>query len=727
MRKLLLGLCLLSGFVHADLISGTIGSLTGSGGGGGSTGGSIIASTQNNVAYYSAADTNTLNGLAPGTSGQVLITGGASASPFWGQPISTITAAGLGAVTNVTGNFPLASSGGSTPNLTVSNIPTTILPSTVAYISVDNNWSNEQTFKSSVTVTAPQGVNVTYGVTVGSFTASSGTVNGQLTANSVAGAGLTSCSAATSAVTWNSGTQLFGCNTISGGGGGASTLAVSTGTSAGFTPPANSSPTAVILFNSAQFTAPLQGPATAFISVNTSSITALGPSISATNNLTGTLQAAQEPAHTGDVTNSAGSLVMTAAALQNNITTFGSSITVNGAGGLDSEGPINTDQSLTVIGSATITGAGGVQVTFGVNASTFVGNGAGVTNLAGSNIVSGIPSGVLPSTVAYLSSTQTFTAAQTVNNSVTMGSSLTLTGPLTMGVGSSSAAAVSWTEGASSTTFLSATNKDNFWADISSHAISGNFNGSASSYTFITSSITPVANQVLYWVPGGPNSWVVQSSAPLYGSGGGGTTSPALPLNAVQFNSTGTFNGSTDFEHFGSSLVYSGPATVVTYGVTAGTLTLVNSTSPNTLIISSVSTGINLVQVSSAIAINPNDFIFTIASPTIAAPTILGVTLSGHVVSSGTAPTVGSCGTTPGITNGSTDLWGSVTWSGANTLCSIIFSSPHKAPPFCIADASGAAFVEDTTAFTSSMTFTLSASLTASTVTWHCGDGGGGF
>lgn len=54
--------------------------------------------------------------------------------------------------------------------------------------------------------------------------------------------------------------------------------------------------------------------------------------ISATTGLMGTLQAAQEPAHTGDMTNSAGSLAMTAAALQNNITTFGSSITVTGAG-----------------------------------------------------------------------------------------------------------------------------------------------------------------------------------------------------------------------------------------------------------------------------------------------------------------------------------------------------------------------------------------------------------
>ena len=57
----------------------------------------------------------------------------------------------------------------------------------------------------------------------------------------------------------------------------------------------------------------------------------------ATTQLTGTLQAAQEPAHTGDVTNSAGSLVNTLATVNSNVGTFGSATqvptyTVNGKG-----------------------------------------------------------------------------------------------------------------------------------------------------------------------------------------------------------------------------------------------------------------------------------------------------------------------------------------------------------------------------------------------------------
>jgi hypothetical protein len=38
-----------------------------------------------------------------------------------------------------------------------------------------------------------------------------------------------------------------------------------------------------------------------------------------------------------------------------------------------------------------VTGAGGINVTYGVNASTFVGNGSGLTNLTGSNVGSGVP------------------------------------------------------------------------------------------------------------------------------------------------------------------------------------------------------------------------------------------------------------------------------------------------------------------------------------------------
>ena len=128
--------------------------------------------------------------------------------------------------------------------------------------------------------------------------------------------------------TWNTST-----------GGGASSLAVATGTSAGFTVP-GTSPTAVINFDSTEFQASLKGGATAFVTIfalpaadisagTLGSGVQLGYLVSASTGLTGTLAAAQEPAHTGDVTNSAGSLAMTAAATQPNIVTLSaSSVTV---------------------------------------------------------------------------------------------------------------------------------------------------------------------------------------------------------------------------------------------------------------------------------------------------------------------------------------------------------------------------------------------------------------
>ena len=82
---------------------------------------------------------------------------------------------------------------------TIMNLKTGLLQSNATgYITAGNTLSS-----SSYTFANSGGLGVTYGVNIGSMT----------------GAGLTSCSGGSNAVTWNSGTNLFGCNTISGGGG----------------------------------------------------------------------------------------------------------------------------------------------------------------------------------------------------------------------------------------------------------------------------------------------------------------------------------------------------------------------------------------------------------------------------------------------------------------------------------------------------------------------------
>lgn len=90
-----------------------------------------------------------------------------------------------------------------------------------------------------------------------------------------------------------------------------------------------------------------------------------------TTGLTGTLQAAQEPAHTGDATNSAGSLALTLATVNANVGTFGSAtksstVTVN-AKGLVTAASENTVTP--AIGSVTGLGTG-VATALAVNAGT---------------------------------------------------------------------------------------------------------------------------------------------------------------------------------------------------------------------------------------------------------------------------------------------------------------------------------------------------------------------
>lgn len=241
------------------------------------------------------------------------------------------------------------------------------------------------------TTTLGAGINDFYGIV-----AASGSITNNLNLGTMTGAGLSSCSGGSSAVTWNSSTDLFGCNTISGSGGGSSTLGVFNGQVL------VSTPTSGIVFDSNTLNVTLQGGGTAYVTLKPSSVTLQGfitPAsigaitlsslsatqpilynngtgaitstlISATTDFTGTLQAAQFPALIGDISTSAGSLSTTAASLQSHITTLSSSITVTGSGGL----VVLTSATVggtTPLNQMTIYGSGGNS-----NGLTIVGNGS---------------------------------------------------------------------------------------------------------------------------------------------------------------------------------------------------------------------------------------------------------------------------------------------------------------------------------------------------------------
>jgi hypothetical protein len=88
--------------------------------------------------------------------------------------------------------------------------------------------------------------------------------------------------------------------------------------------------------------------------------------------------------------------------------------------------------------------------------------------------------------------------------------------------------------------------------------------------------------------------------------------------------------------------------------------------------------------------------------------------VSGHVEYTGTAPALSSCGTSPSIVGN--DMVGRVTvGTSASTTCALTFNVAFTNAPICFAqDETSAVTVRATTVSTTAVTFTASASMTAS-------------
>lgn len=154
------------------------------------------------------------------------------------------------------------------------------------------------------------------------------------------------------------------------------------------------------------------------------------------------------------------------------------------------------------------------------------------------------------------------------------------------------------------------------------------------------------------------------------------------------------------------------------FGIQASTLTLINSGSANSLTISSVSTGVNLVSVSSSPAIAAGDFLLTVSS--VPGTAIFAVQNSGHLISSGTVPTMGACGTSPSVIG--TDNAGAITvGSGVVTSCTLNFAAAWGQTPVCVQTNNSTAVTGDISAIsTTAVTFSFSATLGGGQIYYLC-------
>ncbi len=97
---------------------------------------------------------------------------------------------------------------------------------------------------------------------------------------------------------------------------------------------------------------------------------------------------------------------------------------------------------------------------------------------------------------------------------------------------------------------------------------------------------------------------------------------------------------------------------------------------------STSTTGTPLVQISTIPAVLPADYELTLTSAATPIMTF-GIQADGHIVSSGTVPTLGSCGSSPSIDG--TDFQGVITvGGGVVTACTINFANAFGRPPVCI-------------------------------------------
>lgn len=112
--------------------------------------------------------------------------------------------------------------------------------------------------------------------------------------------------------------------------------------------------------------------------------------------------------------------------------------------------------------------------------------------------------------------------------------------------------------------------------------------------------------------------------------------------------------------------------------------------------------------------------LFSLASSTNTA--LMTVQSTGHVVYGGASPTMGTCGSSPGVTGN--DTVGTIAvGSGVVTSCTLNFANPYKDVRCFESDNSTAVTGDVSATSTTSVTFSFSATLGGGVVQYYCADG----
>lgn len=453
-----------------------------------------------------------------------------------------------------------------------------------------------------------------------------------------------------------------------------------------------------------------------------------------TTGLTGTLQAAQEPAHTGDVTNSAGSLALTIAANAVTLAKLATQATNTVLANATSGTAVPTALAVASCSTAasaliwtTNTGFGcNTSITASTNANltgpiTSAGNATSIASQTGTGTtfaMSVAPTFTGTTTVATLAATtiNAFTLGGTISgggnqlNNIIIGTTTPLAGAFTTMTASTSVTSPIYTASGSLTfqsngsTFAGAISTGQLW-EIGANAtpdslLTVNNNTGAST--------APSSGSVFHLL--GADAAVTRMTMDNYGSQ---SVIDVRTAGGTQASKTAVGAATTLFAF--ATRAWDGS----TYGINAEidfvTVNAQTGSDHSSRIVFYTTPTAATVE-AEAMRINPSGSL-SVGSTT--DPGAANFLVGGHILATGTVPTVSSCGVSPSISG--SDNFGTVTaGTGILAACVINFGKTWGTAPRCVA-SSGTAIASMTVSASTTQLTIGGTSLTGDVINWLCG------